>query len=86
MSSKKTVQESSLKYGKMEFKDFWKKYKNSVNKEVIEEYNKASRFKRFFMEKENTLLNQEWVKIVARHFFERGRLQMIASINMKEKE
>ena len=77
------VKSNSLKYGKMNFEDFWKEHVKEVNEEQLLKYNKAGKFKRVFLSKSNSLLNGNGViKMVAKGFFERGRLQMISEINM----
>jgi len=68
------------KYSKMNFKDFLKEYKNDVNKNHLDEYNKKSWFWKLMFSKENSLVSSKIVEVVASHFFNLGRLQMVCDI------
>lgn len=82
MTQKKVIL-GAKKYGKMSFSDFWNDYYDKINKDRRLKYQKASKFKRFFLDEENSLLKQSWVQNVAKTFFVLGRLQMTSQLNME---
>ncbi len=86
MKNNEKIVEDSFKYGQMKFEDFWNEYKKEVNKKHREKYDKSSFFGKFFLSKTNSLLELDYVKIIAKIFFDNGRLQMVSEINMKRYE
>ncbi len=79
----KKAEKMSRKYSKMSFEDFWKEFEDLVNKKRREKYDKKTKFKKFFSDRDNSLLKIPYVKSIAERFFERGRLQMVSEINMR---
>ena len=64
----------------MTFEDYWKEYKDIVNKDRREVYDKKSKFGKFFSSRDNPILEVRHIKDIADLFFNKGRLQMVSQL------
>lgn len=77
----KEVERKSLKYSKMSFEDFFKKWKAEINEDQKKEYDKSNWFMKMFLNKTSETLEKPHIESIAKTFFSLGQLQMVSDIN-----
>ncbi len=77
----KEVIKNIKKYSKMNFEDYFKEWKDGVNKTLENKRNKQPKLMRIFYLKSSSILDERITKAIALQFFDYGRLKAITKQN-----